>query len=880
MNTNSNNQIRSPIRYRWATLRTLIKSGLVALALLSGLALSAQTIVTSTNFPVGIGVPDNTPSGLASATNVSTPITYITGVKVSLKLTGTWNGDLYCYLQHSSGFSVLLNRVGRSSTNSLGYGDSGLNLTFDDASTNGDIHVYRQTLGGAITNALGGVWAPDGRTTDPATVLDSSARPAMLGSFNGLNPNGEWVLFVADMDAGDLFSLDSWGMEITGYTPPSIVSQPGNTNSECSAGTPSFAVTAAGSSNLVYQWRFNAAPIAGATDMSYTLTNPNLAAAGNYDVVVTNNYGSITSSVATLTIADTTRPTLVGVPADTAAPCDTIPARATVTATDTCDPAPNVTFNETSTQDSDVTKPGHYSYVITRTWTATDGSGNSTNQSQQITVSDTVKPTLAGVPGDAAASCDAIPPAAAVTATDNCDPAPKVTLAETSTQNPDATTIGHYTYTITRTWTATDVSGNSDSATQHIAITDTGKPSLVGVPGDTTVACDSVPAAATVTATDTCDPAPKVTMAQSSTQDADVTKPAHYGYTITRTWTATDVSGNSSSQSQTITVSDTTAPVVTLVGSNTLTNECHSAFADPGASANDNCAGTLSVVTTGTVNANAVGSYTLTYTATDPSGNIGTTNRTVYVIDTTPPTIACPANISVFTTNTAGTTVTFAATSTDLCSTPTVTYDHNPGDVFPVGTTTVTATATDASGNHTNCTFTVTVTHNDAPLAGQIALGAIVNHPRMLGFDKILGHSGDIDKDSLSVTAVSATSTNGGTVLLTETNIIYTPAPNFVGADAFSYTVDDGRGATATANVLVTVQPAATLNIIGQPVATNGTVVISFAGIPGYTYSVERSSDQATWSTVGTFTVPSSGVADFTDSSPIAAPYYYRTAQQ
>jgi hypothetical protein len=54
--------------------------------------------------------------------------------------------------------------------------------------------------------------------------------------------------------------------------------------------------------------------------------------------------------------------------------------------------------------------------------------------------------------------------------------------------------------------------------------------------------------------------------------------------------------------------------------------------AEPGATANDSCAGSLSVTTSGVVNTNVPGSYTLTYVATDPAGNSKTNNRTVNVV--------------------------------------------------------------------------------------------------------------------------------------------------------------------------------------------------------------------------------------------------------
>jgi hypothetical protein len=63
-----------------------------------------------------------------------------------------------------------------------------------------------------------------------------------------------------------------------------------------------------------------------------------------------------------------------------------------------------------------------------------------------------------------------------------------------------------------------------------------------------------------------------------------------------------------------------------------LTVVVGSAFVDPGATANDSCGGPLSVSVTGSVNTSVVGTYTLTYSATDASGNTGTATRTVLVV--------------------------------------------------------------------------------------------------------------------------------------------------------------------------------------------------------------------------------------------------------
>jgi len=70
---------------------------------------------------------------------------------------------------------------------------------------------------------------------------------------------------------------------------------------------------------------------------------------------------------------------------------------------------------------------------------------------------------------------------------------------------------------------------------------------------------------------------------------------------------------------------------------------------------------------------------------------------------------------------------------------------------------------------------------------------------------ELLSNDSDADGDSLSVTAVDATSANGGTVSLVGTTITYTPASNFNGDDTFGYTISDEDGATDTATVTVTV---------------------------------------------------------------------------
>jgi subtilisin-like proprotein convertase family protein len=142
----------------------------------------------------------------------------ISDVKVTLSILGGYNGDLYAYLAHESGFAVLLNRAGRTEDNLFGYADAGLSITLDDNAAT-DIHLY----GGNGGNLLTGTWQPDGRNADPATVTDLSARGAMLFSFAGGNPNGVWTLFVSDLSVGGESAVQGWGLAIAAVPEPGAI---------------------------------------------------------------------------------------------------------------------------------------------------------------------------------------------------------------------------------------------------------------------------------------------------------------------------------------------------------------------------------------------------------------------------------------------------------------------------------------------------------------------------------------------------------------------------------------------------------------------------------------------------------------------------------
>jgi uncharacterized protein (TIGR03382 family) len=252
---------------------------------------------------------------------------------------------------------------------------------------------------------------------------------------------------------------------------------------------------------------------------------------------------------------------------------------------------------------------------------------------------------------------------------------------------------------------ATDSAGNEVTATRTINVTDTVAP-RVTVSGTNRMEheCGTPFIDPGATADDACaGPLPV-----SATRSGSVDQPG----TFSITYSAADPSGNRSTSpvTRTVTVVDDTPPTLTLAGPATQALECGTPYAEPGATASDLCAGDLTarISRTGAVDPAMPGSYTLTYSVSDPSHHTVTRTRKVDVADTRPPSIVCPDPIVVEAREGALVTVTLgAARATDTCSQ--VRISSPTQTRFPLGTTPVTYTATDAAGNTASCTSTVSV---------------------------------------------------------------------------------------------------------------------------------------------------------------------------
>jgi subtilisin-like proprotein convertase family protein len=199
----------------------------IAAAWLLAVVVHAQTNFTYSSGTLNTAIPDGNPTGIAPTTTTAGLPGYISTITVNLNISGGFNGDLYAYLAGPAGqFSVLLNRVGMSSTNAFGYSDTGFNITLN--MTGANIHNYQLGGPGAYSlngsGQLTGAWGADGTTVDslsqPPSAFDSAPVTADLNNYAGTTANGNWTLFIADLSANNQSTLVSWGFTINTVPEP------------------------------------------------------------------------------------------------------------------------------------------------------------------------------------------------------------------------------------------------------------------------------------------------------------------------------------------------------------------------------------------------------------------------------------------------------------------------------------------------------------------------------------------------------------------------------------------------------------------------------------------------------------------------------------
>ncbi|WP_242132744.1 HYR domain-containing protein, partial [Aestuariivivens marinum] len=188
----------------------------------------------------------------------------------------------------------------------------------------------------------------------------------------------------------------------------------------------------------------------------------------------------------------------------------------------------------------------------------------------------------------------------------------------------------------------------------------------------------------------------------------------------------------------------------------------------------------------------AVDGEIFTVEITDINGCIITDTTTVTVEDLIDPVPGCPSDIFQGTdASGCNAVVTWTEpTVSDNCSVTSFTSTHSPGDTFPLGTTTVTYTATDAGGNTSSCSFDITITDDDNP--------AIICPPDVLV---------NVDAGLCTASGVDLGSTPTGSDNCSVASVVNdAPAVFPLGDTTVTWTVTDGSGNTATCEQTVTVE--------------------------------------------------------------------------
>ena len=476
-------------------------------------------------------------------------------------------------------------------------------------------------------------------------------------------------------------------------------------------------------------------PTLVASQTAFTCTNVGL----NYITLrVTDAAGNVDSCASTVTVHDVTAPVITCPANVTLASCSSpVPnVASSTTATDACGVA-TITQNPAA----GVLIGQNQGNGLTITLTATDVNGNTSTCIVTVSINDNVAPTLLGCPANTTVSadpgeCDAAVTYSIPTASDNC---PGVVVTRTTGFiSGEEFPVG----TTTVTYLATDVAGNTVSCTFNVTVTDNEKPLITTCPPARTINTSTgllndcqglVPnMLAEVVATDNCTSVALLSASATQNPLAGTAFGTANGSTQVVTFTVTDAAGNNQTCSTTLTLVDDQVPTINcapLVRTVTSNANCSYQVAagefDPTFA--DNCTATLTHnyapgPQSGTL-AGAifpVGSTVVNFTVTDANSNTATCSVTVRVLDNQNPSfINCPANITVNNSPAeCGAYIIFTAPgSNDNCG-AIVTQTAGPvsGSLFLLGTTAVTFSATDTSGNPVICTFTVTVNDNEKPV--------------------------------------------------------------------------------------------------------------------------------------------------------------------
>lgn len=503
-----------------------------------------------------------------------------------------------------------------------------------------------------------------------------------------------------------------------------------------------------------------------------------------------------------ITIVNNSVPVISPLPALSILRCSESPNFTYPTVTVGCDLHISLTY-------VDVTTPGSCpsSYKITRTWTAKDACGNTSESVfQTISFVDDQGPVI-------------ITPVASLDKVLNCSDEDglnnALSLIPEAFDECSSTVLIHLTSDVTtpvpgklsdyvrvRKWNFTDACGNlSPDFTQIITVTDTEKPTITAPPSVIHNAdADKCGATGVVLGT-------PVTADNCSV--ASVTNNAVEPFTVgstTVTWTVTDGAGNVATADQIVTVTDVQKPTITApppLSVGTDAGKCSATNVVLGSPVTaDNCS--VASITNNAVEPFPIGSTTVTWTVTDPAGNFATAAQLITVTDAEKPLITAPPPVTVNSDAgkcTATGVILGTPVTSDNCTVVSVTNDAV--EPFASGKTSVTWTVTDAGGNVSTAAQIVTVIDTEKP--------AITAPPALI-----------VNTDAGKC---SASGVNPGTPVTSDNcsvaSVTYNPTEPFaLGNTTITWTVTDRAGNIATATQIITVSDSEKPTIVAPAAVT------------------------------------------------------------
>ena len=350
------------------------------------------------------------------------------------------------------------------------------------------------------------------------------------------------------------------------------------------------------------------------------------------------------------------------------------------------------------------------------TWTATDADGASVSADQLVTVNDLEAPSLGAVSNVSVRQDRGVPrasvPLSQPAASDNCG---SVNVSVARSDNMPLSAAFPVGVT-TVTWTAKDGSGNLTNVSQTITVAGNTPP--VVTPGANIVANTDrgvCSAAVTVAAATVKDDIDGWSLAGERSDGQPLNAAYPKGVTTVK-WTATDYDYAATSVSQTVTVQDKEKPSIVAPSSLSVPNDrgrANAMVSTGSPSVEENCP--LVRVDGSRIDGAAlaaaypVGVTTITWTATDASGNSASASQTITVRDEEAPVVVVPNDFSVNATSPSGAVVTYSATATDNVGVVSFVCAPTSGSVFAIGYSDVKCVARDAAGNSTTGKFGVEV---------------------------------------------------------------------------------------------------------------------------------------------------------------------------